>query len=522
MGKLRWKILLVLTALCEVAVLGCHGGRTIRRDPSTVVFLIESSPNSLDPRVGTDGQSEHIDQLIFDGLVARDAHYQFSPALAERWEQPDPLTLIFHLRHGIRFQGGQLLTSQDVLWTLNSMRNGAILTPKAASYDSISTIDAPDPFTVRIHLKQPDNFLLGNLSSSAMGIVPAGSGADFWRHPVGTGPFRFVSQETDKEVVLERNSYSWTGISAPDSVRRIRFQVVPDAITQALELRKGSADVASNSLPIDALPVLAQQENLAIEEIGGTQVQYLAFNTQDTILGNRLVRQAIAFSVDRSLIVKTLLGGRAQLADSLLPRQHWAYTDDVSHYAYNPKFASQLLDQAGYPPGKDGIRLHLTMKTSTDEGTRQLAATLQQQLAQIGIALDIRSLETATFLQDISRGAFQIYSLRWVGGNEQPDIFSYAFSSTRIPPRGANRGRYKNAHLDDLLQDAERSSSQPRRRDDYAAVQQILSRDLPAYSLWYRDSILVHNKRIQEVQPTPSGDFSFLLSAKIVNRNSIP
>ena len=84
-------------------------------DPGTVVFLIESSPNSLDPRVGTDGQSEHIDQLIFDGLVARDAHFQFSPALAEDWEQPDPLTLIFHLRHDVQFQNGQRLTARDVV-----------------------------------------------------------------------------------------------------------------------------------------------------------------------------------------------------------------------------------------------------------------------------------------------------------------------------------------------------------------------------------------------------------------------
>ncbi len=491
-------------------------------DPGTVVFLIESSPNSLDPRVGTDGQSEHIDQLIFDGLVARDAHFQFSPALAEDWEQPDPLTWIFHLRHDVQFQNGQRLTARDVVWTIDSMRNGTIITPKGASYDSISSIQATDAFTVRIQIRQPDNFLLGNLSSSAMGIVPAGSGADFWRNPIGTGPFRFVSQEMDKEVILERNPYTWAGVPGANSVGRIRFQVVPDAITEALELRKGSADIASNSLPIDALPVLTRQSNLAMEEIGGTQVQYLAFNTQDRALRPALVRQAIAHAIDRRLIVKTLLGGRAQLADSLLPRQHWAYTDDVSHYAYNPALAEQLLDQAGYPPGKDGIRLHLTIKTSTDEGTRQLAATLQQQLAQIGIALDVRSLETATFLQDISRGAFQLYSLRWIGGNEQPDIFSYAFSSQRMPPRGANRGRYQNAQLDDFLHDADQSSSESVRRDDYVAVQQILSRDLPAYNLWYRDSILVHNRRIQDVQPTPSGDFSFLLKAKIVSRDSIP
>src|SRR5208337_1084364 len=103
--------------VCILALAGCHSAQ---RDPRTIVFLIESSPTSLDPRIGTDGQSEHIDQLLFDGLVVRDASFQFSPGLAQSWEQPDPLTLIFHLRSGIRFSDGRPLTSRDVLWTLNS------------------------------------------------------------------------------------------------------------------------------------------------------------------------------------------------------------------------------------------------------------------------------------------------------------------------------------------------------------------------------------------------------------------
>ena len=89
--------------------------RSAKRDPKTVVFLIESSPANLDPRVGTDAQSEHIDEIIFDGLVARDSHFHFTPALAERWEQPDPTTLIFHLRKGVRFHDGRLMTAKDVL-----------------------------------------------------------------------------------------------------------------------------------------------------------------------------------------------------------------------------------------------------------------------------------------------------------------------------------------------------------------------------------------------------------------------
>ena len=88
-----------------------------------MVFLIESSPANLDPRIGTDAQSEHIDELLFDGLVAHDASFQFTPALAESWEQPDPLTLVFHLRSGVRFHDGAPLTARDVVWTIKSMRD---------------------------------------------------------------------------------------------------------------------------------------------------------------------------------------------------------------------------------------------------------------------------------------------------------------------------------------------------------------------------------------------------------------
>src|ERR1700757_3515856 len=107
--------LLAIAALLALA--GCHSRS---RDPRTLVFLVESSPTNLDPRVGTDGQSEHIDELIFDGLVAKDSNFHFAPAIAQSWELRDPLTLVFHLRGDVRFHNGRPMTARDVVWSINS------------------------------------------------------------------------------------------------------------------------------------------------------------------------------------------------------------------------------------------------------------------------------------------------------------------------------------------------------------------------------------------------------------------
>ncbi len=500
--------LLALAALLLLA--GCH---TAKRDPHTVVFLIESSPTNLDPRIGTDAQSERIFALMFDGLVDHNAQFNFTPALATSWEEPDPLTVVFHLRKGVHFHDGRPFTAHDVKWTIDSMRNGTVISAKSTVFTSVDSVEVRDPLTVVFHLKHADNFLLRNLATGSTGIVPEGSGRDFWKHPVGTGPFRFVSQQIDQDVVIERNPDSW---SPAPKLERVRFAIVPDTITESLELEKGSGDIAVNSLPIDSLPVLAQRSNLEIEKTVGTEIQYLAFNLRDPLLADVRVRQAIACAIDRDLIIQTVLRGYAQPAVSLLPEGHWAWTGEVVRYPYDPARAEQLLDAAGHRRGSDGVRFRLTMKTSNDQGARLLAAVLQQQLATIGIALEIRSFEFATFYSDVTRGAFQMYSLRWVGGNEQPDIFGYTFLTSNFSPKGANRAHYSNARVDALLNDAAENTDIATRRSDYVAAQQILASDLPAFNLWYLNTIVVHNRRLTNVVPSPSGDYGFLKTAELV------
>lgn len=495
---------IVLLSLAACISSGCTKQSA---DPYTVTVAIESSPTNLDPRIGTDAQSERIDELIFDSLVRKDSQFNLQPDLATSWENPDPLTYIFHLRSNVRFHNGQPLTARDVKWTLDSMLDHSLVTAKYQALRNIASVDTPDASTVVIHMHQPDAFLLWNLSDGALGIVPYGSGANLQQHPIGTGPFRFVSQEVDKDVVLERNPDSWQRVP---KIHRLVFNVVPDETTRALELRKGSADLVQNALTPDMTWSLRQDKKLVIVSTSGTEVQYLTFNLRDPYLRDVRVRRAVAYAMNRPLIIESLLRGEARPADSLLPTNHWAYCGDVTHYTYDLEKARALLDAAGYKPGLDGVRFHLEMKTSTDQGARLLTMALQQQLRAVGIALDIRSYEFATFYSDITRGAFGLYSLRWIGGNESPDIFRYAFASSSFPPHGANRGSYSNMEVDRLLATTVTEPDPENSRGNYARVQQILADELPALPLWYIDSVVVYNRRLSGVEPSASGNFYFL------------
>jgi peptide/nickel transport system substrate-binding protein len=480
-------------------------------DPNTLVMLIESSPTNLDPRVGIDGQSERIDGLIFDYLLSRGNDLDITPSLAERWEIPDPLTYIFHLHHGVIFHDGRPLSSRDVKWTFDSLLTGKIRSPRAATYRLVDHIDAPDDYTVIFHLKEPYTPLLWNLSTGAVGIVPYGSGTGITTHPVGSGPFKFISAETDKEVIVERNDDYW---GEKPKLPRVRFAVIPDATTRALELRKGSGDATINALTPDTVLTLQRDPALAIERAPGTVLAYMGFNLRDPILRDVRVRQAIAYAFDRAPMIEYLWRGEAQPARSILPPQSWAYNGNVPAYNHDPEKARQLLDAAGCP-AINGVRFHLTMKTSTDENTRLMVAVMQQQLREVGIVLDIRTFEFATFFADVTHGAFQLYSLRWIGGNEDPDIFEYAFHSAKFPPNGANRGYYSNSKVDSLIDQARREVDQNKRKSTYAELQLILANELPYIDLWYLDNVLVHNRRVLNLQLNPAGNYDFLRTAEL-------
>ncbi len=500
----------MLVVVC-VGMVGCRGAR---EDVRTVVMVIESSPNNLDLRVGTDAQSERVGGLIFDALVKKDERFNLQPWLATSWEQPDALTWVFHLRDGVRFQDGRPLGAEDVAWTIRSMMDGSLITAKGGAFANVSGVEVRDRLTVVVRMKRADEALLFNMSDGLFGVVPKGSGADFGLHPVGSGPFRFVSAVQDKEVVLERNPAYWAGAA---KIERVRFAVVPDAITTALELKKGSADVESNVITLDMVHALRDSPGLVTESGPGSAVVYMNFNVTDPVLKDKRVRQAVACAMDRQAIVDAIWRGQARLAGTLLPVGHWAAaaSAELAGYPHDVERAKALLEAAGFPAGKDGVRLRVTLKTSTDETTRLMAAVLQQQLRAAGIDLQIRSAEFGTFYADVTHGAFQIYVLRWIGSNEDADIFRYAYATESFPPKGGNRGRYSNARVDALIAAAAGEMDQSKRRAEYVEVQQILAEELPGIPMWYPNNEVVHTRRLTGVRLHAAGNFDFLRDAEV-------
>jgi peptide/nickel transport system substrate-binding protein len=506
----RLSFIITSLLLCFITFLCTSCSSTATTNPNSLTFLLESNPVNLDPRFAADAYSQRIDGLLFSSLLKRDAEMNLHGDLAESWETPDPLTWVFHLRKDVRFSDGNPVTSADVKSTFDFIRNPANKSAKRGAFRLVTAIDAPDPATVIFRLKEPYASFSINLIRPTTGIVPANAAADFGRKLTGSGPFQFVSQSQDDEVVIERNP-NYSG-ATPAKLSRIRFRIVPDAIVRALELRKGSADIEISSLTPDIIPVLVKQPTLALADRSGTNFTYLGVNLEDPILKHREVRQALAYATDRETLIKYLQHGQARVAAGIIPPNHWAYEPNVTQYTLDTARAEKLLDDVGFPRKPNGTRFSITLKTSTDEQFRVLAAALQNQWRKVGVDLELRPLEFATVLSDAIKGNFQLNLLRWVGANNDPDIFEFVFSSKRFPPDGANRGHYHNPRIDALTDQIRPEMDQAKRKALCSEAQKILADDLPYLPLWFTDVTSSHRKSLGQFELSPTGDLDFLAS----------
>lgn len=475
--------------------------------PSNVITLaVLSSPNSLDPRIGSDETSQRIHTLIYDYLLALDDKLRVVGGLASSWEQTDPLNYIVHLRKGVRFHDGHELTADDVVFTFNCFIDPSFVSPRKGAYRSLQRVEAIDPYTVRFVLKEPFGSFPINL---VMPVVPKGAGPDLRDHPIGTGPYKFVSYAVDDRVELSANRDYFRGPPTNDGVV---LKVVPDEIMRALELRKGTIDMVVNDLSPDVIQQLEAEKSVTIAESPGIDYAYVGINMRDPILKDKRVRHALGYAIDRQAIVDYLRRGLARPAVGILPPASWAYDEGVFQFSHDPAKAIALLEEAGYrDPDGDGPepRLRLSLKVSTNEFIRLQAAVIQQDLKQVGIDLDVRSYEFATLYADVLKGNFQLFTLQWVGVSD-PDMLRRVFHSKQMPPNGFNRGYYENPEVDRLIDAAMAATTDEERRRLYVQAQQIIAEDAPYISLWYKTNVAVSRTQIEGVKLTPSAELTFL------------
>jgi peptide/nickel transport system substrate-binding protein len=477
-------------------------------DPEVLVVGITSGPNNLDPRVGTDDVSGKTAQLIFNNLMTLDEHLRVSPDLAERLDNPDPLTYVVALKQRVPFHDGHELTSADVVYTFRSLLDPSFVSPRKGAFRMVESIEARDRYTVVFRLKEPFGSFPVNL---VIPIVPDGAGPAFGNHPIGTGPYQFVSYATDDRIELARFDRYFGG--QPRN-RGLLLRIVPDDIMRGLELQKGTMDVVVNDLAPDIVHQLGRDADLQLVQAPGVDYQYIGVNLRDAVLGDKRVRQAIAHAIDKDAIITYLRRGLAVHATGILPPVSWAFAPSVPEMRYDPALARALLDQAGYPdPDGDGPepRLHLSLKMSNVEFNRLQASVIQENLRAVGIALDVRTYEFATLYADVLKGNFQLYFLQWVGGAvADPDILRRVFHSTQVPPSGFNRGYFNNERVDRLLDQAAAATDDGQRRQLYGAVQAIVADEQPYISLWCKTNVAVARRSLAGFHILPTADFTFL------------
>ena len=327
----------------------------------------------------------------------------------------------------------------------------------------------------------------------------------------GSGPFRFTRRSVN-EIALERND-SYHGAKA--GVGRVVFKVVRDENTRLLKLRKGDAHLAVNVLPLDKLVRFRRNPlkgRYRVLEAPGLSYQYLGFNLRDRILKQRKVRKAIAHAINVELLITHRQKGHSTRATGLLPRKSPYADAGLSPIPHDPALASRLLDEAGFPL-RGGERFRLIYKTSTDRAAVIQARVIKSDLSKVGIAVEVRSYEWGTFYEDIGKGNFQLFSLRWIGVND-PDFYYELFHSSRMPPRGRNRGRFRNRQVDRLLEAGRLEGDSAKRREIYRQLNRILHEELPYISLWHNNNVAIVSKKFSGFRLHPTGGFQHLTAVR--------
>jgi peptide/nickel transport system substrate-binding protein len=509
-----------LLALALAGLTGCRGHRV---PDDELVVLTETAAQTLDPRYAVGAYDFKLSRLAFAPLVSvDDERVEPRMELAESVRAEGEHLWRVTLREA-RFWDGRSVTAADVAYTLEQIRDpktGSARLRQRFIADGLERVEVVDDRHLVFHLSHAHAPFVTDLD---FGIFarPERPPADPRALPMGAGAFVPAGREGET-FRFTRNEHYFGG---PPRVRRLTVRTIRDDNSRLLALVGGSADLTQNTISPLLVPAVEQQPALRVMSGRSSVYSYLGLNLEDPILRDVRVRRAIAMAIDRQQIVHTKLRDRALVATGMLPTFHWAYAGPplVEAWPYDPAAARRLLDEAGYPdPDGPGPlpRMTLVYKTSSNRFRVAIARVMGAMLAEVGIEIDLRTNEFATFFADIKAGNYQLFSMQ-IPEIAEPDLYTNFFASNHIPTRerpdaGGNRMRFRSAEIDRLLDAGRRELDRDKRRAIYAEVQRILGSELPVISLWHEDNVAAMRRELDGYVVLPTAQLSAL--ATVVKR----
>jgi len=450
-----------------------------------------AEPDRLDPHLTSAYASFQVLENVYDTLVQPGADLQMEPALAESWEiSDDNLTWTFTLREGVTFHNGRAFTAEDVVYSYNRIMDPDVGAANAFRFASIEAVTAVDDRTVEISLTRPTPNLLVNIGGfKGMAIVPQeivddGSIDSF---PIGTGPFRFVSQSPDQGIVLEANPDYWRADEGLPHLDGIRFVQIPDPTVKLTNLRTGEVDWI-DGVPPQSLEDLAGDSSVVLERVPGGDYHYFALNQNRAPFDNPDVRRAIAMAIDRAVITEAAQFGAATPNQTAIPASNFWATDYSPFAPGDAEGASALLDSAGV----SDLTIEFMVSSDFPETVTQ-AQVIASQLAGIGVNVEISDVDFGTWLDRQGEGDFDAFMLSWIG-NIDPDDFYYAQHHSE---GSFNFQGYSNPDVDALLDEARVETDQNARKALYDEAAMLIVDDASYIYLYNPENVQAWGPQVE-------------------------
>lgn len=513
---------LIATALTVAAMVWVRPTET-EPPPQTLVVSLATEPRSLDPHTTTASSDTKVSANLYQGLMEfAPGTLEPRPALAQSYEiSEDGLSYVFELKPGVRFHDGTPLTAAVVQWNFSRMLDpqhpyhdtGPF--PLAFFFEHVTQVEALDKRRVRFRLKQPYAPFLANLAYPAGYLVSPTAverwGADYERHPAGTGPFQFEAWLPGHRISLLRYPHYH---AAPARSRRVVFLFHADSMTRIAQLRSGSVDLITE-VPADHVAWFERTPQYRVLEAAGPHLWFVILNTRTPPFDDARVRRAVNYAVNKRAIVRDVLQGTAHVAAGPVAAAFGAAAGDVKPYPYDPARARALLAEA-----RPSTRKLLMLAPQTGAGMlapMEMATAIQADLAAVGFEVEIRSFEWNTYLQQVNSGLRDAHLAEMAWMTNDPDTLPYlALRSTAAPPEGFNSGWYRNPKVDAMLEVA-RTQTNPRRREElYAELQRLVHDDAPWLFVASASQTLIGHARLQNLQLQPS----FLLDLSGAHKES--